>query len=264
MLHALGNVWLLSIWAWAPDEGRWLRAVLIALAMLGIGYLVRRWSRGCVSEASAPIEAPKDVTAHIRDLTSALGCPITHVALQRTQPRRGRFMLLVLIAGKESALVPAELVDALRADQVAMLVAAQALAQPSRTVNTVLGSAFMLLMAVPPIALLAAALDGILAGDLQGLPGLVLWLGLWALMVIAAILSLLLTAPRDEHRQEEADLRVVEATGEPGKFLGALNLLEDLHLHRYAMFASRNADLDRAETALRRRRIRLRRRLGLD
>lgn len=100
----------------------------------------------------------------------------------------------------------------------------------------------------------------VLMGHLAYLGASLTWLtASLGFIAVAGQVSDRFTQP--EEGQLEADLRVVEASGEPGTFLGALKVLEDLQLDAWPGIPT---DLSRVTAASCRRRITLRRRLGLD
>jgi len=196
-------------------------------------------------------DAPEDLAAPVRELTARLGCPVERIRV--VSARDGQMAGTVNLLDN-FAIVGKEVTDALEPDQVAALVAANALAQPrtrkDRWIHWGLSAGIML----PSLLVLGILFlnPGGLAKNRNLLPLMVL-LGPFTMM------GTMVTQRRTQKRQENADLQAAEALSEPRRFILALRELEELQI------ASGGLDPTAARSAvIFQRRTRLERRLGLE
>ncbi|HTE19331.1 MAG TPA: hypothetical protein VK689_13235, partial [Armatimonadota bacterium] len=197
-------------------------------------------------------EAPEELALPIREFSARLDYPVNQVLL--SQKRGGFGALNAPVVVKDKVVVPADLADALHPDQVAALVAATALAQPRSRGDKLLSYAGIVLMLLP-VLVIGPMIYNVATGRPRPTAMMPLLFLVYPLVMIVSML----TARRQQRRQEEADLRVADALGEPRQFTQALQQLEELQ--------AATTGLDPAATrtpAFTQRRTRLERRLGLD
>jgi hypothetical protein len=196
-------------------------------------------------------DAPEELTAQIRELTTRLGCSVERVRLMAQ--RSGLLAGSVTILGN-LAVVGKEIPENLAPDQVAALVAAAALAQPRSRRDRWISGSITTAMLLPPLVIVGMVFlsPGGASGNRAFLPVLVL-LGPFTMVFSMGYQR------RIQKRQEQADLQAAESLTEPRRFLLALRQLEELQIASGGLdpTAARNATLFQ-------RRTRLERRLGLE
>lgn len=239
----------------------WLSPRVATAGVVGlIGLLVaaiqawssKKWQRrkeGTSREALAP----EAVVSAVRELTERLACPVERIYML---PKSAMFGQLAVQANDRAAIVAQELVEQMRPEQVAGLIASAALtlrvAPRDRRIDQVLIGLTMLPIGLLALMFAVPALTGI------RFPGWMMPLLMLSAMS-TSIFSIAL-ARRTQKRNEDADLAVADACEAPRLYLNTLRDLEELQV------ASSGMDPAAAgkNPVLTRRRVRLQERLGLD
>jgi hypothetical protein len=225
-----------------------LPAVLLVGALVRSAVVAWRRKRGPLP---GEIEAPPELTEPIRELTRRLQVPIEQVRLRPA--REGLDVGTVHVYGS-LAVIGREISEALDADQVAALVAAEALDQPRSRADRLISAG----VSFGTSGLVALALVGNWLR--QGHPSRVF--SLLPFLVAAGPLTLvvvLVYRSRAEKRSEAADLQTAEALPDPLRMLLAFKKLEEVQIETVG------PDLGSArQSVLTYRRERLARRLGME
>ncbi len=232
-------------------------AFTLGMLALGVGGAIawsrEKWRRRKTGHSREP-QVPEDVRAAIHELTARLECPVSRCYVMPT--RKSVSGVLAVAVQDDAALVTQDLVEQLRAEQVASLVAAVALTQRisrrDRVIDGLLNSAPAL-----PMLLLVAFMGSLVLGN--GRPAG--WL--MPILMISAMstgLVAMVSARRTQQRIENADVVVADSFDPPRRFLDTLRQLEELQA------ATTGMDPGAIENhpVFSRRRTRLQERLGLD
>jgi hypothetical protein len=238
-----------------------LFSLLFGLPLLiGLGAAVWElllWRRRKSGVPTGEQEAPEAIRSCVRELTARVGWPIERVLLARSGSMQGRTTATV-VSGNVAVVSPV-LADRLQPIQVAGLVVAHAGSQARGRADTLIsiGLGVSLLMPVIAIGWMIATVTPDNSTFTSRSALFVAQLVIWA--PLATILGLV-SSRRQRRRREVADLRVADALEDPGEFLEALRVVEELNLEA----AGLDPELHPAPSHMTQRRAWLRDRLGLE
>lgn len=235
--------------ALVPGIGLLFALPLLAVAAI-LAWSTLAWRRRLRGEAPGETAAAGEVMEQVREITTRVGCRVERILV----PERSRGATHVEVR-EGVAVVPAALMEALQPDQVAAIVALQALLARQTPGERALHWATALAGLAPLLVLVPAGIRG--GGGARSAFAMmapVLLLSMPLMLVLATVSS-----RRRQQRHDEADRLIGDLLPEPRRYVEALEAMHRLQLA--GLTSSTSAAVLRVHQQ---RMERLRRRLGVD
>lgn len=213
-------------WGWGPlwaVAGAGV-AILVLVASGSVVWLLFRQRHRVSGGALSEPEAPAEVTGAVREFAAQLGIPVRRVLV-------GRMATPLAAPGDDVVLVSEMALDEFRPEELAALATSLLLLTPRTRRDRLL-----FLLPAAPLLLIPIGLGIAVFAAVTGNPGLLRsFMPLLVVLLPAAFVPGLLVTRKIQRRQEEADLWVADAFGEPARFLDAVRRMERLSLRAIAV-----------------------------